>query len=157
VMTASDDSSHLSRISTRWEELLQAQHGRGDSALQAQHAILRRYCGAIYRYLLSLVHNPDIAEELSQEFALRFVRRGFKGARPERGRFRDFVKKSLCNLVADHYRRARTRAGPLQGADALLPAAVDPVDTSDAEFIRHWRGELLGRAWEGLASEEAAS
>jgi RNA polymerase sigma-70 factor (ECF subfamily) len=154
-MNGSDDSSHLSRISTRWEELMQAQHGRGTAANRAQQAILRRYCGAIYRYLLGMVRDPDTAEELSQEFALRFVRQGFKGVRPERGRFRDFVKKALSNLVADHFRRLRTRAGPL--ATDQVPAAVDDVDAGEAEFIRHWRGELLGRAWESLAAEDSAS
>jgi DNA-directed RNA polymerase specialized sigma24 family protein len=152
-MTGSDDASHLSRISTRWEELMQAQHGRGAAASNAQQAILCRYCGAIYRYLLSMVRDPDTAEELSQEFALRFVRKGFKGVRPDRGRFRDFVKKSLSNLVADHYRRLRTRAGQLSGDE--LPDSAEAADASDVEFIRHWRGELLGRAWENLAAEDA--
>jgi RNA polymerase sigma-70 factor (ECF subfamily) len=156
-MSVSDEGSHLSRISTRWEELIQAQHGRGGDALKAQQAILRRYCGAIYRYLLSMVRDADTAEELSQEFALRFVRRGFKGARPDRGRFRDFVKKSLANLVADHYRTLQARSGQLVGSASDLPATDDSVDSGDAEFIRHWRGELLGRAWESLAADEAAS
>jgi RNA polymerase sigma-70 factor (ECF subfamily) len=156
-MSGSEDSSHLSRISTRWEELIEAQHGHGGEALRAQQAILRRYCGAIYRYLLSMVRDPDAAEELSQEFALRFVRRSFKGARPERGRFRDFVKKSLSNLAADHYRRLRQSSGQLAGAASDLAAPELPDDAGDAEFIRHWRGELLGRAWESLAAEEAAT
>jgi RNA polymerase sigma-70 factor (ECF subfamily) len=156
-MSDSEEASHLSRISTRWEELIEAQHGRGGEALRAQQAILCRYCGAIYRYLFSMVRDPDAAEELSQEFALRFVRKGFKGARPERGRFRDFVKRSLSNLVADHYRRLRTKTGQLAGSGSDLLSPDMPAAGADAEFIRHWRGELLGRAWERLAADEAAN
>jgi RNA polymerase sigma factor (sigma-70 family) len=154
-MAASEDASHLSRISTRWDDLAQAHEGHGDAALLAQQAILRRYCGAIYRYLMSMVHDADTAEELSQEFALRFVRGSLKGARPDRGRFRDFVKRCLSNLVADHYRQIRSHPLPLGSRDAELPAVPDALEAQDDEFTRHWRGELLGRAWEGLAADEA--
>src|SRR5205823_186537 len=111
----------------------------------------RRYCGAVYRYLLAAVRDPDVAEELSQEFALRFVRGDFKRADPGRGRFRDFVKTALYHLIVDHHRRQQGRPGPLPSASGRLPAAAaDPA--ADAEFVAHWRGELLGRAWEALAA-----
>ena len=155
-MTGSEDSSRLSRISTRWEELLVAQQGEGAAASAAQKSILCRYCGAIYRYLLSMVRDPNTAEELSQEFALRFVRQDFKSLRPERGRFRDFVKRALANQVTDYYRRQRLSTDVQPYALTGL-AAPDSMDDSDAEFVRQWRGELLARVWEALASEEAAT
>jgi len=155
-MPGADDDSHLSRISTRWDDLLQAHHGQSQEAARAQLLILRRYCGAIYRYLLSLVRDPDIAEELSQEFALRFMRGQFKTARPDRGRFRDFLKKSLWNLVTDYRRSQRSRPLSLQ-ADQVQTSAQEFPDESDAQFLKHWRDELLGRVWESLAAEEAES
>ena len=42
---------------------------------------------------IRLAHrDKDAADELSQEFALRFVRGDLKGADRERGWFRDFLK-----------------------------------------------------------------
>jgi RNA polymerase sigma-70 factor (ECF subfamily) len=145
---------HLSRISTNWDLLIQARQGEGDAVSCAQRVLMRRYCGAVYRYLLAAVRDPDVAEELSQEFALRFVRGDFRRADPERGRFRDFVKTALYHLIIDHHRRRQGQPGPLPSASGRLPAAAADPNAEDAEFVSHWRGELLGRAWEALAAVE---
>jgi DNA-directed RNA polymerase specialized sigma24 family protein len=70
-------NEHLSRIATVWSELARA-HGPREEAAAAQQALLQRYCGAIYRYLVGAVRDPDAAAELCQEFALRFLRGDFK-------------------------------------------------------------------------------
>jgi RNA polymerase sigma-70 factor (ECF subfamily) len=142
---------HLSRISTNWDLLLQARQGDAASA-QAQRALMRRYCGAVYRYLLAAVRDPDVAEELSPEFALRFVRGDFKRADPERGRFRDFVKTALYHLVVDHHRRRQAQPESLPSASWRMPVVTEDPVAADEEFLAHWRGELLGRAWEALAA-----
>jgi RNA polymerase sigma-70 factor (ECF subfamily) len=143
---------HLSRISTNWDLLLQARQGDREAVSRAQRMLMRRYCGAAYRYLLAAVRDPDVAEELCQEFALRFVRGDFQRADPERGRFRDFVKTALYNLIVDYHRRQQAQPGPLPSASWRLPAVTtDPADT-DEEFVTLWRAELLGRVWEALAS-----
>jgi hypothetical protein len=49
--------------------------GRPDQAAQAE--FLERYVGAIYRYSLRMLEDPDLATEACQEFALRFVRGDF--------------------------------------------------------------------------------
>jgi len=79
----------LSRISTRWSVLRQAHQGPEDAAAAARQELMQRYCGAVYRYLLSAVRDPHTAEDLTQEFALRFVGGHFHRADPSRGRFRD--------------------------------------------------------------------
>jgi RNA polymerase sigma-70 factor (ECF subfamily) len=102
----------------------------------------------VHRYLLSALHDPHAASDLSQEFALRFLRGDFHRADPSRGRFRDFVKRALRNLTIDDRRRSRAR--PVSDA---LPEPTDPVE-EDREFDRHflasWRSELMGRAWDAL-------
>jgi hypothetical protein len=47
------------------------------------------YHRAVHRYLLGALRDEDAAEELFQEFALRFVRGDFRWADRGRGRFRD--------------------------------------------------------------------
>src|SRR5262249_34829660 len=100
--------NRLSQIATRWSVLLQA-HQETDAAAAARQQLLERYCGAVYRYLLAAVRDHHAAEDLTQEFALRFVRGQFRLADPERGRFRDYVKTALFHLV-DDYRRRQGRA-----------------------------------------------
>src|SRR5438309_556796 len=75
--------NRLSHIATRWSVLLQA-HQETDAAAAARQQLLERYCGAVYRYLLAAVRDHHAAEDLTQEFALRFVRGQFRLANPER-------------------------------------------------------------------------
>ncbi len=66
-----------------------------------------RYGGAVQRYLLASVRDPDAASDLAQEFALRFLRGDFHRADPGRGRFRDFVKRAIYHLMIDHFRERK--------------------------------------------------
>ncbi len=153
-MNTPEPDPRLSRISTRWDLLLQAHRGEGEALSEAQRLLLRRYGGAVYRYLLAAVRDPHAAEELSQEFAVRALRGDFRRADPGRGRFRDFVKTALYHLIVDHHRRRRKQPGPLPSSDSALPAAAEVSAPGDEEFLGRWREELLERAWEALAEAE---
>jgi RNA polymerase sigma-70 factor (ECF subfamily) len=142
--------SRLSQISTRWSLIVQAHQGRQPAA--AQQALLQRYCGAVYRYLLGALRDPDAADELAQEFALRFVRGDFQRADPDRGRFRDLVKTALYHLIVDHHRQRQKQPHSLPCDSTYLPAAESEVSQADRIFLERWREELLDRAWEALAA-----
>jgi RNA polymerase sigma-70 factor (ECF subfamily) len=146
-----DLSHRLSQIATRWTLVFQAHQDPGEPAAQARHALFLRYRRAIYRYLLAAVRDPDDADDLAQEFALRLVRGDFRRADPGRGRFRDYVKGALCHLIVDHHRRRRT--GPLP-PDVPEPAEDPPELPSEQEFLARWREGLLNRAWDDLAALE---
>src|SRR5947209_14466079 len=79
-MEPDDLAIHLTQIKTHWTMLFQAHRGEGDAVTAAQHKLLLRYHGAVYRYLLGTLRDPDAAEELSREFAVRFLRGDFKRA-----------------------------------------------------------------------------
>jgi RNA polymerase sigma-70 factor (ECF subfamily) len=140
----------LGQISTAWSVVCRAHQGRQDDGAAARHALLERYSGAVYRYLLGALRDGDAADELSQEFCLRFLRGDFHRAAPERGRFRDFVKTSLVRLVS-RYRQGQFKQPRPLAMDvpdrAALPVATD---TTDDDFLRSWRSELMARAWESL-------
>jgi RNA polymerase sigma-70 factor (ECF subfamily) len=144
------DCEHLSRISTLWTMMWQAHAGTAEGAASAQHALLERYGGAVYRYLLGALHDPDVAAELTQEFAVRFLRGDFRRADPECGRFRDYLKTALSHLVTDHHRARQHRPRPLD-PDMPEPASPEPPD-DEALFLASWRAELLDRTWEALAA-----
>jgi RNA polymerase sigma factor (sigma-70 family) len=141
----------LSQIATRWTLVFQAHHDPGEQAALARQALVLHYRRAIYRYLLGAVRDPDAADDLAQEFALRLVRGDFRRADPGRGRFRDFLKGALSHLIIDHHRRRR----PTQlSSDVPEPFEHPPEMPSDQEFLARWREELLNRAWEGLLALE---
>jgi RNA polymerase sigma-70 factor (ECF subfamily) len=149
-MQPDDLSARLASISTQWTQLFAAHHDHGDAAAAAQRELLLRYYGAVYRYLLGTLRDPAAAEELAQEFAVRFLRGDFQRADPRRGRFRDFLKTALRHLAHDHWRKQDRAPAPLP-SDGPEPA--DP-DTLDQPFLDRWREELLAQAWAALAEVE---
>jgi RNA polymerase sigma-70 factor (ECF subfamily) len=152
-MSPAEPDCPLNRISTLWTVVCRAHDGPREVAAPAQEVLLRRYGRAVHRYLLGALHDAEAADDLSQEFALRFLRGDFRGADRQRGRFRDFVKGILAHLIADHHRRHRP---PLPLAAGHEPAAaVEPPPGDDARFVESWREGLLARAWEALERVQA--
>lgn len=159
------DEDRLSRIETHWTMLWQAHAANaahaGDSGgmgheTQTLAKLLRRYCGAVYRYLLGAVGDPDLAGDLAQEFALRFLRGDFRRADPKRGRFRAYLKAALAHLIADYFRSVQ-QAPQLLSTAALDRAAPAEASTdSHQDFLPSWRDELLQRTWKALADDNSA-
>ena len=149
-MTQDEQGERLSRITTHWTLVDAAHHAPEDegAAASARRELMRRYGGAAYRYLLGALKSPEAAEELLQDFSLRFIRGDFRRADPSRGRFRFFLKASLSHLIVDYRKRQRRRPLPLI-ADG--PEAPDP----ERDFEQDWRDELLARTWEALAADES--
>jgi RNA polymerase sigma factor (sigma-70 family) len=144
---------HLSQMSTQWTIVFQAHSGTPDEAHIAASQLMCRYSGAVHRYLLKALKDPDAADELDQEFALRFLRGDFRNSNPNRGRFRDYVKRAVQNLINDYYRRKRP--GVSLDSRTLEPAVADSgVAEFEQQFIESWRKDLLERAWTALADLE---
>jgi RNA polymerase sigma-70 factor (ECF subfamily) len=115
--------------------------------------LLERYGGAVRRYLLASLRGSDDADDLAQEFALRFLRGDFKNADPGRGRFRDYLKRAVYHLMMDHHRRRRANPRFL-GDDAPEVADQDGADAwdqqIDRQFLESWREQLMAHAWTAL-------
>jgi RNA polymerase sigma-70 factor (ECF subfamily) len=160
-LTLSPEELHarLSSIESHWTLLFQAHTGNADLRLEAQKQLLLRYYGAVYRYLLGIVHDLQVAEELTQDFAVRFLRGEFHRADPGEGRFRDFLKAALRHLAHDYWRKQGRAPRFLEEDGALGQAATaSTADSSfDRQFLDKWREELLSRTWEGLAAVEAGT
>ncbi len=156
-MPCGNTDQHLSQMATYWSIVHRAHGPDLEAVMAARRRLLQRYGGAVQRYLLGVLRDPDAADELTQEFAVRFLDGKYRGANPERGRFRNFLKGVLAHLVADHYRRrqGRFRPLPLDGDDA--PAPPNDPSATDPLFAETWRQALLGRAWQALAEAEAES
>jgi RNA polymerase sigma-70 factor (ECF subfamily) len=144
------NEQHLSQIATQWSMLFDAHRGTEDAAQRARKQLMLRYSGAVYRYLARVVRDPGVAEDLTQEFALRFLQGKFSGADPSAGKFRSYVKTSLFRLVQDHYRAKGSAARQVPFEDESQIAAPDEVSAADQAFRESWRQELLARAWRAL-------
>jgi DNA-directed RNA polymerase specialized sigma24 family protein len=151
-MDRAELDNRLSRMSTMWTMVFQAHAAEADASTAALAQLVERYSGVVFRYLLGAVRDPDIAAELSQEFALRVLQGAFKRADPGRGRFRDYLKTSLVHLVDDHHRSQRSQPRPLPLDEPASPGPLN-VD-SNSNFAASWRDELLERTWKALAAAQ---
>lgn len=153
-----DDDLHISRIPTAWSMVREA-HGDHTAVQFAQERLLSRYGGAVRRYALSALRDEDAAEEVFQEFALKFVRGDLGNANPERGRFRAFVKTVVYRLIVDYQRRTKKRGleGPMHSNVAEPEVDEAAAIGDDALFQTSWRDELLARCWQKLADDQRKS
>jgi RNA polymerase sigma-70 factor (ECF subfamily) len=146
---------HLSQIETLWSVVRRAHRDGTETARGAQEELLKRYGGSIRRYLRVAMRDESAADDIYQEFAVRFIRGDFKSVSPERGRFRNFLKTVLFRLVADHYRGdKRRRTVSMSDAAIEPPAPLTDEAEREQEFMLIWRTELLNRAWTELAAIE---
>ena len=140
-----DENRPLAQISTVWSVVIRARDGAGVSEAELA-SFFAAYHGAVYRYFLTATGRSDVAEDLTQDFALRFIKGDFRRVHPESGRFRDFLSVALANQLRDFYRRQSLRKGTPLPEETLDPKCE--MDT--AEFEVHWRDELLAQTWLAL-------
>jgi RNA polymerase sigma-70 factor (ECF subfamily) len=118
---------------------------RGNEAAFAE--LYQRYSTPLYNYLLRLIHEQGVAEELLQEV--------FVAAWQSAARFRGQAKVSTWLFRIAHHRAVdwlrKRRPDPLEEA-ARLPAD----DCPEEEALDAWRADRLRTALDGLSSDHRA-
>jgi RNA polymerase sigma-70 factor (ECF subfamily) len=155
-----EQEQHLSGIATQWSIVRRAHNGDGNDRLNAQRALLERYGGAVRRYLVASLRDTDAADEVFQDFALRFVRGDFHRVDPDQGKFRGFLKTVIGRMIIDYHRGKQRRRQREPQMPEDFPSAVAPnPSTADADdqFVTSWREDVLARCWEQLRRAEATS
>ena len=149
-----DDRStaRLSQIRTNWSQLFTATRPSGEATTDAQKELLLNYSGAVFRYLLGCVRNEHTASDLAQDFAVRFLRGDFRAVAPEKGRFRDFLKRTLSNLVNDFFRQQRAEQNRVHAVAQSESQTEEAVPADD--FEQNWVMEILRRTWEALEIQQ---
>jgi len=151
---------------TRWSVILRVKEG-GTTGAAALESLCHSYWRPLYAYLLRSGYSPADAEDHTQEFLARLLRRNsFSKVLPERGRFRNFLLVSLRHFLADEHDKALTarRGGGVSpisldwGADEDIPP-FDPADrlTPEQGFERQWAETVLSHAQEKLRAECVAN
>lgn len=147
--------TRLSQINTNWTLLVAANQSNRNFACEFQKDLLLDYSGAVYQYLLGAVRDEHVASDLAQEFAVRFLRGDFRNVSPEKGRFRDFLKRTLGNLANDYFRSQKSEINRLRGvAESRMETGLSPTLVT---FEHDWVMEILRRTWESLADEQSAN
>jgi RNA polymerase sigma factor (sigma-70 family) len=148
-----DVEPRLMDLSTQWTLVFKIKDSPREEASRAAALLMSRYAGAVHRYLLKALRDSDAAQELDQEFAVRFLRGDFRHGDPSRGRFRDYVKRAVQNLMKDYYRRKQPVVS-LDSGIAELAVKDEGLAQFDRQFLQSWRNDLLDRAWSAVKELE---
>jgi RNA polymerase sigma-70 factor (ECF subfamily) len=133
--------------------LFEANYGTPEQASDALRLLMLRYSGAVHRYLLKTVGDAEEVNDLDQEFALRFLKGKFLNYDPKVGRFRDYVKRAVRNLMIDYYRR-KDKTRRLDTSMELKVVGQNGLEDLEERIIEAWRDDLLDRAWDSLHDHE---
>lgn len=87
------------------DEQLVRNYANGDS--DAFDTLLARYQQKIYSYILFLVHDDEVADDLFQETFMKAIVTIRQGRYVESGRFSAWLTRIAHNLVIDKYRQDR--------------------------------------------------
>jgi RNA polymerase sigma-70 factor (ECF subfamily) len=151
---------------TRWSIVLAARDGTGESAQRALSWLCEAYWYPVYAFVRRRGHDPDEAADLTQGYFTRLLEKDYlDDVRPELGRFRSFLLKSVQHYLSNERDRARAhkRGGgrdpvSLDGLDAERRLALEPRDdrTPESFFEQLWATSLLERALDSLKAEATA-
>jgi RNA polymerase sigma factor (sigma-70 family) len=151
--TPGEDESRLDNISTRHSLLAKAHQESFVSSVAARQALVMRYNRAIRSYLGALLRNDQDADEVAQDVVVKILKGDFAGVRPERGRFRDYLKTAVRNAALSHLRRKGTAAR----ADVALLEEERPELSSEGQWLADWRRSVLDGALQALKAYQEAN
>jgi len=151
---------------THWTVILSAADTESPGAVEALERLCRTYWYPLYAFVRRKGHDATEAEDLTQEFFARLLRRDFPaGIKPEGGRFRSYLLTALQHFLTNEWQKARAEKRgrgksvlSLQELDAEGQYKHEPVDNTTPEtlFDRRWASVLLDRVREQLRREYSA-
>lgn len=73
----------------------------------ALEILIHRHKGRVYSYVLLIVKNQELAEDIFQETFIKVIRSLKKGKYVENGKFISWVLRISHNLIIDHFRKEK--------------------------------------------------
>jgi len=129
------------------EQLVGAYLERGDE--RAFRTLVERHQERIYGYLLGMVHDPGLADDLFQETFLRVVAalQKQRGSYTQQGRFLGWVMRIARNAALDHLRSRKKWQDVDAHADeegtSFWDRLPDDAPAADEALHRHEQADLL--------------
>lgn len=94
------------------DQLVKA-YASGDN--EAFDTLLKRHQDRIFNYILRIIKNEDIANDIFQETFVKAILNIKQGRYTENGRFPAWISRIAHNLIIDHYRQEKSEN--VQSAD----------------------------------------
>ena len=85
--------------------VLVQQYIAGDQACIEE--LISRHKNRVYTYILLIVRNPQLAEDIFQDTFIKVIRSLSKGKYYDKGKFLSWVLRIAHNLIIDHYRKQK--------------------------------------------------
>src|SRR5208337_5499797 len=93
-------------VTTHWSLVLRARDRNTPRSDEALEALCRTYWVPLYAFVRRLGHPPHDAQDLTQEFFARLLKKEYlKAADQDKGRFRTFLLVALKRFLADEWDR----------------------------------------------------
>ncbi len=159
--------THASFPPTHWSVVLAAGHAGAPQSTAALERLCRAYWPPLYAFVRRRGHNPEEAQDLTQEFFARFLKRNdLVTSSPEKGRFRSFLLAAMKHFLANEWHRGqcRKRGGgqvlvslDAEPAEARYQVEIAETATPESAFERHWAFTVLDQTMGRLREEYAAA
>ena len=119
------------------DALLAAYAERGDR--QAFNQLVRRHKDHVYRYILSMVRDPELASDLFQDTFLRVidVLQNRRGSYTPQSRFAGWVTRIARNIVLDHLRSRSKWYDISDGDETYFDRLADQEPLADEVLHSH--------------------
>ncbi|HMP18041.1 MAG TPA: sigma-70 family RNA polymerase sigma factor, partial [Gemmatales bacterium] len=141
-------AERIDAITTRWS-LLRLAHADHPDTSKARQMLVLRYASAVRKYVGAIIRQGEDADELAQDVVLRLMRGDFAGADPTKGRFRDFLKMAVRNMIHNHWARQGRRQ------TEILASEPGVQDTQrDSEWMGVWQKTVLDHALASCQEED---
>lgn len=88
------------------DDLLVKAYASGDN--EAFDTLLKRHQDRIFNYILRIIKNEDIANDIFQETFVKAILTIKQGRYTENGRFPAWISRIAHNLIIDHYRQEKS-------------------------------------------------
>ena len=75
---------------------------------QAFDMLLQRYQGKVYSYILHIVKNKDVADDIFQETFVKIIMTLRQGRYTDTGKFAAWLNRIAHNLIIDYYRQEKS-------------------------------------------------
>lgn len=166
-MPAKEDADVIASrfATTRWDLVLASAQTPGPGAGAAMTDLCRTYWRPLYAYVRRRGYSASDAEDLVQEFFLRFLeQRAVKKADPLRGRFRTFLLHSIQNFLANEWDRSHAvkRGGKIQfialdelTREEITIPSVDTSTSAEATFDLRWARAIIESVFAQMRAEAA--
>jgi RNA polymerase sigma-70 factor (ECF subfamily) len=148
---------------THWSVVLSARQNQSPESAQALETLCRTYWYPLYAFVRRKGHPPHDAQDLTQEFFARLLKKDYLNAvDPRKGKFRSFLLVAMDHFLAKEWRKghAQKRGGgatflsldetTAEGQYLQIPGPDLPPEKI---FEQQWAFTLLAQVISSLRAE----